>query len=916
MNSKINLLLNIKPAEAKLVRQLFLVQFFLGVATAFLFTCTLAMFLHSFEVREIPRVYILSAGLLLVANAFYAKLEAKLPAKRLLQTIILFSAFSILLTWAGVSFLAAKWLPLVLSSWNMVVYMLVGYAFWGMAAIIFNVRESKRLFSVVGAGDIPAKLMGYTAVSVLAPLLGVENLLWFSIGGFVLAYYFLKRFEHHAISGHPESHGHDASHGHGHPAETSFLKKYFQNRLIFAITLFSLAAFTVYSLIDYTLLAEVKSKFTSSPDLATFIGVFFAVGRVLALLVKLLFSSRVISRLGLSNSLLIAPVVLLVISGFMLIPGESEKTILYTFGVMVLLSEVLKSAVQEPAFFVLFQPLDPHSRLKGHLVSKGYTMPLALLATGLFLAIYKHYNGGSISITLVCQILVSLIVLWVATVYLIKKEYVHSLVQALKKGYFTGTELFLNDEPVRKLLLEKLGSGKAKEVILALELLERSGYRHLEKQMLPLLQSPSATIRKYVLSKVVDLRWPQAFPLIEQALGRYPEDKAKPEFIRAAFFLNPVLPDLQAAQSPHMKTAALTGLALRAEAAALQLVLQHLQELVQGSESEQAMALEVISRTYRKEFRPLLKDLLLDRKAAVYKRAMEVVGKVKDFGLFPTVLEVAHTKDAPYALQAAFVHLGDEAFTAQNLPLQQLPAGLQLAAIKAAGKVRGEHSTHFLTRLFATGLARQGALVEALWNKNAELGSEAKQQVEAFLKTKLGQGRQKALYSQFLSQQNTLPLLKEALDAEGKQDLQRMMESLALLFDRAQVNRVMEMLAIGSPEKVANAIEMLEQVVPKKYFLPLEALLDVTLDPEKQLARPAELQRLDTASILKDLITANSASCSSWTRSVACYSLLQTPFSGLKDVLAAQPVPVQDALYSETRGFVLSQLTKSAYVID
>ncbi|RNI27248.1 hypothetical protein EFA69_13900 [Rufibacter immobilis] len=924
MNSKINLLLNIKPAEAKLVKQLFVVQFFLGVATAFLFTSTLAMFLHAFEVREIPRVYILSAGLLLVANAFYARLEARLPAKRLLQTIILFSTFSILFTWAGVSFLAAEWLPLVLSAWNMVVYMLVGYAFWGMAAIIFNVRESKRLFSVVGAGDIPAKLMGYTAVSVLAPLLGVENLLWFSIAGFVLAYYFLKKLEHQAISGHGHSHSDDPHHSHHHAhgsahggGEKSFISRYFQNRLIFAITLFSLAAFTVYSLIDYTLLAEVKSRFTSSPDLATFIGVFFAVGRVLAMLIKLLFSSRVISRLGLTNSLLIAPVVLLAISAFMLIPGESEKTILYTFGVMVLLSEVLKSAVQEPAFFVLFQPLDPHSRLKGHLVSKGYTMPIALLVTGVFLAVYKNFSGGSIAITVVCQILAGLIILWIATVYLIKKEYVRSLVQALRKGYFTGSELFLNDEPVRNLLLEKLESGKAKEVILALGLLERSGYRNLEKRMLPLLQSPSGTIRKYVLSRAVDLKLSQAYPLLEQTLVLYPEDVHKPEFTRALYFLNPEIRTVPDTNRLALKTAALTGLSRRTEAEAQQVVLQQLHGMVQSPVTEEKLAaLDVMAQAPGPAFLPLLTRLLQNAQPAVYKKALETAGKIKAVTLLQTVLDVAHARKAPYALQTALVFYGDEAFTAHHLPPAKLPPDLKLPVIKAAGKVKGEHSTHFLIQLLEQEQAEQDTIIEALWSKNAVLNTAEKDLVEAWFKTKLSQSRQKALYHQCLKREQALPLVAEALLSELKQDLKKMMESLALLHDRVQVNRIMELLAADSPEKVANAIEMLEQLVPKKYFLPLEALLDYRLDPSKQLVPLSEMRNLDVSALVQDILTQNSAGCSSWTRSVTCYGLLQMPSPELAELLAAEPLAAPDALYSETRRFVLSQLTPTAHVVN
>ncbi len=111
MKSRIYSLLNIKPAEAGVVKQLFLVQFFLGVATSFVFTSALTLFLATYPIKELPNVLLLAAGLLLVANYLYARLEAKLSAKKLLQVIILFSLGSIAFTWLEATFFAITWLP-------------------------------------------------------------------------------------------------------------------------------------------------------------------------------------------------------------------------------------------------------------------------------------------------------------------------------------------------------------------------------------------------------------------------------------------------------------------------------------------------------------------------------------------------------------------------------------------------------------------------------------------------------------------------------------------------------------------------------------------------------------------------------------------------------------------------------------
>ncbi|ALI99655.1 NTP/NDP exchange transporter [Rufibacter tibetensis] len=903
MNSRINLLLNIKTAESRVVKQLFLVQFCLGIATSTLFTGTLAMFLDAFELKDFPKVYIVSAVLMLITNLFYGKLETRLSPKKLLQTVILFSAISIFLSWAGLTLVPAKWLPFFLAAWNMVVYMLIGYAFWGLAAIIFNVRESKRLFFVVGAGDIPAKMFGYTAASVLAPVLGVESLLWVTIGSFLLAFFFLRNFEHQAIS--------DLGHAvhHEHVPEKTFIAKHFHNHLIFSIAVFSVIVFTVYSLVDYTFLSEVKSRYYTSPEIAAFLGMFFAVGRVLAIMVKLMLSSRVISRLGLTNSLLLAPVILLTISIIMLLPFENQTNIFIMFGVMVLLSEVLKSAVQEPAFLVLFQPLDPHSRLKGHLISKGYTMPIALMISGVFLTGY-NYLYGNISITLVTQILVGLLIAWIGSIFLIKKEYLRSLVNALKKGYFTGSELFLNDVSVKILLMDKLNSKNPQEVILALELLERAGDQNLEKRLLPLLQSPSGLVQKYVISRIVALKLTNAFSTIEQAMQENSNASTKPALTTAYYFLTPQPPELLLTEDLEIKKAALIGLSLRGEEEAHQRVRHHLEALSTSEKEEERLAvLDIFAKALHTDFKPFIETLLQDTSEKVYKKALETAGKTKDASLLPQILHVGQSRKTPYALQNAVVLFGDEAFAPLNLTEKPESKDLELVLIRAAGKVKGDFSTQFLTQLLKTEHQYQDEVIEALWNKNAKLFKETKTAVLSWLKTKMVHSRRKALYCHTLAKKPEAPLLAESLASELRQDIKSIMKSLALVYDRQSINRVMDLLSIGSPEKIANAIEMLEQVIPKRCFLVVEALIDFHLEKEKRWQSPKDKKKLSTSQIIHEIVTDNPAGCSPWVKSVACYCIISLPEPELAEAITPEPT-TSDTLYTETREFVISHLSQ------
>ncbi len=169
MHQLILQLLKIKPHETSVVKKLFAVQFLLGVSTAFLFASSLTLFINIYHINALPYVYMASALLLVVFNRIYSYLDERMTSPRLLEVVISFSIISVLVLWAGITFLPFQWVSLMLASWYLVIYMLINYAFWGMASMLFNVRESRRLFSLVGAGDIPAKMLGYASVIALVP---------------------------------------------------------------------------------------------------------------------------------------------------------------------------------------------------------------------------------------------------------------------------------------------------------------------------------------------------------------------------------------------------------------------------------------------------------------------------------------------------------------------------------------------------------------------------------------------------------------------------------------------------------------------------------------------------------------------------------------------------------------------------
>ncbi len=891
----------------KLVRALFLIEFLLGAAVAFFSTASLALFLSSFEIRVLPLVYILAAACLFVFILLYARFEARFTPGRLLQLVILFSAVSVLVCWLVMAFTTVRWLPPLLVIWNLVIYMLVGDAFWGMVAMRFNVREGKRLAAIVGAGDLPAKMLGYLSVTALVPFIGVVNLLWVSIACFILAYVLLSAFNVAAV---PETEEPAATHAHRpHPHKNeSFWAYYFQNNLIGSIAVWALIGYTIFFVLDFTFLSEIKLETSGSHEVATFLSVFFAAGRLLAILFKLIFSSKVIARFGLANSLLVAPVLLFLVNLFILASAEGLPTYMYVFGMMVLLAEVLRATLQDPVAFVLFQPLSPHSRLKGHTI-KGYTLPLALFLVGACLT-YNLQQYGGLTITGVSEVLFFLLLLWAGSVFLIRKAYLHTLVKTLQKGFFSGTSLFLNDAAVTELLVQKTASAKPQEVLEALNLLERSGYPAIHTLLMRHLKSDSREVKEYTLARIIENNMVGALPLIEHQLEHQPDPRLRPLLIRAQFYLQKGEGSLQALQrlDPACKKEAMIGL-LNHPGAASKPALQELSAMAAGNTEEKLLALDIMAAAREGKYEHLVAALLQDAEPRVYTSAITVAGKVKYYPLFKTAAAVAVKTGAYPALQKALLAYGDLIYKAEYMGLEELPEPLLPILLKAAGKIKGTHTTLFLETALKRYPAHSDLVVEALCEKKAALSGETRKLLEAWVAQKLEQNQLKKNYCQQLFPDKAAALLQQAICSEINQDILRILKGLSLVYDQERIERVITLYKLGYRHKLSNAVEMLELLIPNRYFTSLDGLIEFMQDVARNQVEAPPGKRRTTGAIIREILLDNMAGCTSWTRSVACYLIPRLQDKSFPLQLLEKDAGKEDPLFRETRNYVVSMLS-------
>ena len=905
---KLLTLLNIKPNEAVLVRHLFLVQFALGIATSFLYTASLTFFLSTYTISYLPRVFILSALLILFFNKVYEYFEKKYTPEKLLQLVVQFSLFSTLAFLVILKIFSVHWLILLLAAWNVLLYMLIGYAFWGLSALLFNVRESKRVFSIVGSGDIPAKMLGYLCVSVLVHFTSIVNLLCIPVASLAVCWFLVNRLKHYTPHVSPVEH--EAHKHHTEKENVSFSERIiriFDSKLVLFISLVSLVAFIIFSFVDFTFLADIKLKYHDQKELASFIAVFFAGGRIFAVLIKTLISSRMIARIGLLNSLMITPLVLLIINLVIISSNGAVNANLYIFGFMVLVIEVLRSTVQDPVFFILFQPLNPHSRLKGHLIAKGYTFPIALIGVGTFLLYYLNAHAD-VSIQFFSKATFIFLVFWIGIVFLIRKEYTHTLLHSLSRGHFNGSELFLNDEAVSNLLVRKSRSNNPLEVINALNLLERSQYPGMYAQLIDHLQhNPITQIREYVLERIIANQMTSALSIIRKQIRQ--DELLTPYLYKALFYLETSEPDQLEKQLQNLsgenKRAALIGLSFRMEEQTTGIVLRELQLLSESEDLRDVqLALSVIAEVPSNAFAPIVRKLLYHQQKVVYQNAISISGKLKDDKLFKEAMALAVNNNAMYRLEKALVEYGDDSFIDGLLPAT-ITDNVQKYVIKAAARIKGPRSDAYLLSLFETNDSFQELVIDALWKKKVSLPLNSS--LEAWIWKKLEYMKNKVDWLLMLQQYKEARLLKRALLSEIEADLETVLKACSLLFNKEELDQFINVYKLENTTRVANAIEFLEMTIPKKYFTPILYFIELCNDAHNKHFVAYKKDR-NIEQLIREIVTNHMNIFSLWSQALAIYvsPKLLTREAALE--VAGTAISEEKDLIKETRAYVLSIL--------
>lgn len=899
-------LFNVRSKEAWLVKNLFSFKFLQGISVDIFFATTLTLFLNRYDVSYLPQIYIFSSALLWLVGFVYTRAEHKLSVKNLLLAAILFMAGSILALLIALRYIQEFWIYALLLSWFQVLYLISGLEFWGLSSLLFDVRQSKRLFSMISAGDMVPKAIGFLALPALIILVGGANILLLSFLFMLSSLLIWRKLDAHGTFKMQLQHHHAPN-----PGLKGIFSHFFENKLIFHLAIVSVIRVVMTTLISFCYLARVKIAAHSNHELELFVITFLAVGAILTVVMKTLFTARIIANLGIRKSMFLKPVMLIVILSFIIIYSyfnPSGNSLLYLFGIAAVINEVINYAILIPLLLSLMQPLPSELRLKAHTLVKGIMDPLALLISGVFL--YEMYSWeGNLDVVHLCYILLGLLVLWIVLVIRVEREYLKELTDALKKKYLHGVDLEIRDEKTMLLFKETLNRQEEHSSIFILGMIEKYYEPSLDKLVMKGLESSSSNIKAAALEVIGAKRILSAYPEVKKIMD-CEDDNLKMHAMKTLYALQDpenLEEDMNFETNPALLKLKLVGILRYREN--IQNAMEKIGELISsGSEKERIIAAQSLSAVDNVESREYLLRLLHDPNPTVVLETLKSLPKHP--GPKITQLLIDHFNREPgQELFLALSKCGEAGFkflkthfANPNIIDKDIKPYIRLC-----GQEASETSHAILSEWLETRPRLHSEILHALRQSHYRLDGDNETRFMQWCHYYLGRGNK-----MIDIMHSNMVLKKDArITSAIMSDLDLVIEKLLLLFsllyDEEKIMRVQHGIQSGKKEDMANAMEIIELSVRKDHALDFNMILEKkhALSEGDIHVHHAGFHRAQH-NFIKHIFEEEGFVFNRWTQAIVMYTL--TPEEVKQHIpTITRFAAASDDLLSETANFVLSK---------
>ncbi|MDJ0835552.1 MAG: cyclic nucleotide-binding domain-containing protein [Acidobacteriota bacterium] len=427
-------MLKVNKGEERSLFLLFTYSVGVGFFSSFYFPLANAAFLKTFEVADLPVAYVFSGLVGYICGSMISWAGSRRSARSVLLGNLIFQGVSLLVF---VLFMkpGGDLVIYLMFVWAMPMLSLANMGFWLLAGRIYDLKQGKRLFPFIGAGDPIASLVGAALIGQLSAhwspsrlyLLGGVGLLLClaSLTALVMLYH-----EPPAVPG----------------KKLSDRKKDQPSVISSPYALLIIAAGVLYTLgnyyTDFSFLVGTRREFLDSPQsLAMFIAYFFGIAKVLELGLKLFLASWLVKQFGILPALLCYPFGVGVFAVVALTWGSigGNDTVFFLAVLMAkFLAFLLRKSIYEPTSKILYQPMPAAERFALQAKMEGVFQQGAAVGAAFSLVLLTRNLSGETLLAVILALLCGAMSLWVAVSSMLFVQYRKMLIAVLREHSGSG----------------------------------------------------------------------------------------------------------------------------------------------------------------------------------------------------------------------------------------------------------------------------------------------------------------------------------------------------------------------------------------------------------------------------------------------------------------------------------------------
>ncbi len=885
MIPRVRRLLDVRPGEGLPV----LLTFFYvaAVMASFLLAKPIrqGIFLAEYGSDALPYAYAAVPVVLTLFVPAYSRVVARFGSRTTAVGTLLFFSANVVLFWYAFRAHPFRLLPGVFYVWVNCYGAVAAVQAWSFANSLFDTRQAKRLFGIIGSGaSLGAIAGGLLARQLVGPVGGTVNLMLvlaaLILGAAGILVFASARTRRSATRT-------------GRPPRQPFSQTLAAIRAspylrLMAALVFLVAVGTQW--LGFQRETVVNLRFQGNEDALThFYGTFnFTLG-IVGLSVQLLLTGRLLRRWGVAFTILALPLVL----------GLGELAIFlvpvaWSFWPVLLTSasdQALRFSVDKATYELLYLPIPGGQRqpLKQaiDIVVSRFADAVGGVLLGVATTGFLNLRGLGLGLQGTAAITVGVVVAWTWVAWRLRQEYVRTIRDSIHRHRLDTerTTAAVLERSAAEALAAKLASSDAGEVRFALAVLEAQQAPSALSSLRPLLAHPEAEIRRRALAILAAAGDRDSLDRAAQLLRDHDLGVRTQALLYLARTrrVDPLhhLQELEEVEEWSVRSAMaefLTGPGQARNLDAARLVLEGMARALGPQGARDRAEAARLAGLLPREFGDLLRDLIGDEDAVVARQAIRSARSVGGPALVAPLIEALGRPELADDAAASLAEYGDTILPELDAQLRDDTASAEVRRELPPVLLRigtPEAQQVLIQGLLAADVTLRHRVVASL-NKFRDLHPEVAidpSVVELLLAAEIaGHYRSYQVLGPLRAQLKDDDPVLEALRHSMEQEIERIFRIMALLLPQAGLHDAYVGLRSSNPLIRANAVEFLDNVLKPELRQVLVPLLDSQVTTEERIALANKFVGAPLDSVERAIATLL-ASEDGWLRSCAVYAV-------------------------------------------